>query len=172
MFVEGGLFGGHKEQINDSNATYYSILQRTLNSNCMGTEESIFSIMATSEPDIYRRFELDGNGLIVKFTDALVKDNVKLVDLPKKKVQNQRKYTDKDVAKVKTNLYILTFNFPEQLMHTINSMKKTPEWLERPNLFLLDNSTNEEARNKNREICKEYNFEYINLGEKYRYLWW
>ena len=44
-------------------------------------------------------------------------------------------------------------------------MQKTPEWLEKPNLFLLDNSTEEEYRQKNREICKEYGFEYINLGK-------
>jgi hypothetical protein len=161
----GGLFGGHKQQINESNSTYYSILNRTLSSGYMGTEESIFSIMANSEPHIYKRFELDSNGLIVKFTESLINKNVKFVESPNVKINNLKKYTDKDVDKVKTNLYILTFNFPEQLMHTINSMKKTPEWLQKPNLFLLDNSTNEEARIKNREICREYNFEYINLGK-------
>jgi FkbM family methyltransferase len=161
----GGLFGGHKQQINESNSTYYSILNRTLSSGYMGTEESIFSIIANSEPHIYKRFELDSNGLIVKFTESLINKNVKFVESPNVKINNLKKYTDKDVDKVKTNLYILTFNFPEQLMHTINSMKKTPEWLQKPNLFLLDNSTNEEARIKNREICREYNFEYINLGK-------
>ena len=29
----------------------------------MGTEESIFSIMAVREPQIYKRFMLDDNGL-------------------------------------------------------------------------------------------------------------
>ena len=160
----GGLFGGHKQQLNEANATYYSLLERTLNQGLMGTEESIFTLMAYNEPDLYKRFELDGNGLIVKFTQAVIEDNVKLVEPEKKKIPNTVKYTDRDVEKLKTNLYILTFNFPEQVLHTINSMKKTPEWLERPHLVLLDNSTDSDAVTRNKEIAKEYNFEYINLG--------
>ena len=148
----GGLFGGHKTQINEANSTYYALLQKTLSSGYMGTEESIFTLMSYIEPDIYRRFELDGNGLIVKFSESLKNDNVTLVEPPKRPVINNKKYTDKDVDKVKTNLYILTFNFTEQVLHTIKSMKKTPEWLEKPNLFLLDNSTKEEYREKNRDL--------------------
>lgn len=160
----GGLFGGHKNQINEANATYYSILDKTLSSGYMGTEESIFSIMANIEPNIYRRYELDGNGLISKFTEALLNNNVKLADTPTKTIINNRKYTDKDVDNVKTNLYILTFNFPEQVLHTIESMKKTPEWLEKPNLILLDNSTNENVKSQNKDIAIQYNFEYVDLG--------
>ena len=160
----GGLFGGHKTQINQANATYYSILDKTLSSGYMGTEESIFSIMANTEPNIYRRFSLDGNGLIVKFTEALKNDNVKLVEIPNETILNTKKYTDKDVSNLKTNLYILTFNFPEQVLHTIESMKKTPEWLEKPNLVLLDNSTDINARHENELIAQKYNFEYIYLG--------
>jgi hypothetical protein len=160
----GGLFGGHKEQIKEANAVYYSLLHSTLSSGYMGTEESIFSIMAHLEPYNYRRFMLDGNGLIVKFTEALIKDSVELVELktPKPKVVTNKII---DLTKYKTNLYILTFNFPEQLLHTIESMKKVPEWLEKPRLILLDNSTNDDARTRYQEIASEYNFEYISLGE-------
>ena len=42
-------------------------------------------------------------------------------------------------------------------------MKKTSEWLEKPNLVLLDNSTNNNAKLENQKIAKEYNFEYISL---------
>jgi hypothetical protein len=160
----GGLFGGHKDQIRETNATYYSLLQRTLNEKLMGTEESIFTIMSYLEPHIYKRFELDGNGLIVKFTQALIDKNVQIVETKNKKLPNNIKLTDKDVEGLKTNLYILTFNFPEQVQYTINSMEKTPEWLNRPNLFLLDNSTDESAKVKNKEIAEKYNFEYIDLG--------
>ena len=160
----GGLFGGHKDQIREANATYYSILQQTLSQGLMGTEESIFTIMSYAEPHIYKRFELDGNGLIVKFTQALLDNEVKLTEPDKKNLFTNRKVTDRDVNEVKTNLYMLTFNFPEQVLHTIGSMKKTPEWLEKPNLFLLDNSTDENAKIRNREIASEHNFEYIDLG--------
>ena len=58
---------------------------------------------------------------------------------------------------------MLTFNFPEQVRHTIETMKKTPAWLEKPHLVLLDNSTIKKSKQENKKICKEYNFEYIDL---------
>lgn len=160
----GGLFGGHKDQLREANAAYYSLLDRTLGEGLMGTEESIFTIMSYNEPDLYRRFELDGNGLIVKFTQALVEKTVSLVEVEKKKIANPIRYSDRDVENYKTNLYILTFNFPEQVLHTIKSMEKTPEWLTKPNLILLDNSTDNNAIVRNKEIAAQYNFEYKNLG--------
>ena len=71
----------------------------------------------------------------------------------------------KDFSSIKTHLYILTFNFPDQLLHTIKTLKEVPEWLEKPKLFLLDNSTNDEARSQNRKIAEDYNFNYICLNE-------
>jgi hypothetical protein len=129
----------------------------------MGTEESIFTIMSYNEPDLYKRYELDGNGLIVKFTQSVIDNDVKIVIPNVSKITNTTKYSDRDVDNVKTNFYILTFNFPEQVLHTIKSMEKTPIWLNTPHLVLLDNSTTEEVREQNREIAKQYNFEYISL---------
>jgi hypothetical protein len=160
----GGLFGGHKHQINEANATYYSMLANTLNLGLMGTEESLFTLMSYNEPHLYKRFELDGNGLIVKFTQSILDNNVTIVEPSNVESKKFIKYTDRDVEKYKTNLYILTFNFPEQLIHTINSMKKTPEWLTKPHLVLLDNSTIEESKELNKKIASEHNFEYIDLG--------
>lgn len=158
----GGLFGGHKEQISEANATYYSLLQRTLQEGYMGTEESIFTIMSYNEPELYRRYMLDGNGLIVKFTQAVIENNVTLEE-PTRKVLKPTKITKQMIDGLKTNLYMLTFNFPEQVLHTVESMKKTPEWLEKPKLFLLDNSTDKKAKKENKKIAKEYNFKYIDL---------
>jgi len=157
----GGIFGGQKQAINNANATYYSLLDHTLAQDLMGTEESIFTIMSYVEPNVYRRFELDENGLIVKFTQAIQADTVTLSESTAPIVKQVDKV---DYNKIKTNLYMLTFNFPEQLLHTIESMKKTPEWLTVPKLVLLDNSTNNNAKIKNQEVAKEYNFEYIDLG--------
>ena len=155
----GGLFGGKKEVINQANATYYSILQNTLNAGYMGTEESIFTIMSYNEPHIYDRFALDDNGLIVKFIQTLINEKVELEPVIKK--TPQRSITQRDLLKVKTNSYILTFNFPQQLLHTIESMEKVPEWLEKPHLVLIDNSTDENAKSQNKVIAEEYNMEYI-----------
>jgi len=79
----------------------------------------------------------------------------------KKKTMSKEEVSDN----IKTNLYILTFNFPEQLEHTVNNFKLTQEWLEKPNLYLLDNSTNKKAKVKNKKIALENGFEYISLGD-------
>ena len=157
----GGIFGGKKLAINNANATYYSLLDHTLAQDLMGTEESVFTLMSYMEPNVYRRYELDENGLIVKFTQAIKENNV---TLSKASVPIVQQVDEVNYKEIKTNLYMLTFNFPEQVLHTIESMKKTPEWLTVPSLFLLDNSTDNTAKIKNQEIAKEYNFTYIDLG--------
>jgi hypothetical protein len=159
----GGLFGGKKDAINQASATYYSTLQKTLDDGYMGTEESVFAIMAYREPQIYRRYSLDGNGLIVKFIDDLIKKNVELVPIPETKYKSLIHISDYDLSRIKTNVYILTFNFPEQLQYTINSMEKVSEWLTKPHLVLLDNSTDESAVIGNKSIAEKYNFEYIKM---------
>jgi hypothetical protein len=156
----GGLFGGHKDFLSQANGTYYHLLQDTLASGLMGTEESLFSIMAHLEPHIYRRYALEGNGLIVKFIQDLMDNNVRLENnggrahvLPKGVYNSNTS---------KTSLYMLTFNFPEQIEHTVATWEaNSPDWMSKPRKILLDNSTDETARIKNQELAKKYNFEYI-----------
>jgi FkbM family methyltransferase len=160
----GGLFGGHRDFIGQANGTYYSLLQDTLNSGYMGTEESIFSIMAHLEPHLYRRYALDDNGLIVKFVQALLDDQVQLENngarahvLPK---GTYNENTDK------TSLYMLTFNFPEQVEHTLSTWEaNSPDWLSKPRKILIDNSNKPEAIEGNRQICEKYGFEHIVTNE-------
>tara|TARA_Y100000389_G_scaffold203195_1_gene250854 strand:- start:198 stop:2054 length:1857 start_codon:yes stop_codon:yes gene_type:complete len=159
----GGFFGGNKLQLRKANDLYYSLLDRSLHEGLMGTEESIFAIMANLFPEQYRRYMLDDNGLIVKFTQALIDDQVNIEPIPEFALRRKKDILDYALDTIKTNLYILTFNFPEQLTHTIDSMKKVPEWLNKPHKVLLDNSTKDEAKIKNQEIAAEYNFEYISL---------
>ena len=157
----GGLFGGRKEQISETNAVYYKLLEDTLNAGYMGADECMYTILSYREPHIYRKFQLDGNGLVLKFTDALLKNDVTFLPVDTPKVEVKKYVSEKELEKIKTNLYILTFNFPDQLLYTIESMKEVPEWLEKPNLVLLDNSTDPIAQQDNKEIAEEYNFEYI-----------
>ena len=159
----GGLFGGHKDCITQANATYYTLLDSTLKRNLMGTEESIFSIMAHLEPHVYRRYALDGNGLIVKFVQALLENTVELEPIP-----NNRKFlppVNLDVSNVKTSLYMLTFNFPEQVEYTIQTYLKHPEWLESTRKILIDNSNKQEAIAGNKMLCEKYGFEHIITNE-------
>lgn len=155
----GGLFGGTKEAINAANAEYYSLLDLSLSAGYMGTEESVFAIMANLFPEKYRRYALDGNGLIVKFVRALIDNEVKLEEVPEKKIKYVKKYVD--VNKLKVSIYMLTFNFPHQVEHTIKTWLKHPKWFTNTRNILIDNSTNEESRKENAEICKKYNIEHI-----------
>jgi hypothetical protein len=159
----GGLFGGHKNYITQANSTYYSTLMKTLDQGYMGTEESIFSIMAHLEPHLYRRFELDGNGLIVKFIQALYEKKAELAPIETPKFLPKKYYNP---VKDKSSLYMLTFNFPHQIEHTINTWKNSsPDWLEKPRKILIDNSTNPDAISSNKVIADKYGFEHIITGK-------
>jgi hypothetical protein len=160
----GGLFGGHKDFITQANSTYYALLRDTLSQGYMGTEESIFSIMAHSEPHIYRRYELDPNGLIVKFIQALLDDKIELASVTgRKHVFPKGAYNP---ATDKTSLYMLTFNFPEQVEFTIQTwLNNSSDWIDKPRKILIDNSTNDEAREANKVIADRYGFEHLITGK-------
>ena len=158
----GGLFGGHKDFIPQANSEYYHLLDRSLSEGLAGTEESIFSIMAKLSPENYRRYSLDGNGLIIKFMQALAEDSVALEVVE----SGRRKFVPlvHDISKVKTNLYFLTFNFPEQLESTIKSMQNHKGFLDHPcEKVIIDNSTSEEAILGNKLICDKYGFDHIKM---------
>jgi hypothetical protein len=159
----GGLFGGHKDVISKANETYYHLLNETLSRGCMGTEESIFSIMAHKEPHFYKRYSLDENGLIIKFIQALLEKTVKLEEVKTISYNSPKGFYNK--AKDKTSLYMLGFNFPEQMQETLKSFEEHPEWLERPRKILINNSNNKDSIEKYDELCKKYGFEHIITGE-------
>jgi SAM-dependent methyltransferase len=159
----GGLFGGKKEVINYANAMYYSLLQNTLNEGCMGTEESIFTLMSYIEPEKFRRYALDGNGLVVKFIQALLDDKVELEPIPDNRVYLKPK--NLDTTNLKTSLYILTFNFPDQLEYTLKTYDIHNHWLTRTRRILIDNSNDPKAIETNKILCEQYGFEHIITGE-------
>jgi len=159
----GGLFGGHKDFLSQANSTYYHLLYNTLNEGYMGTEESIFSIMAHLEPHIYRRYALDDNGLIVKFVQALLDDTVELEPVPTRGYNVPKSIYNS--ATTKTSLYVLAFNFPEQFETLIKSFEAHPEWLDKPRKILINNSDDSSMIEQYDAICKRYNFEHIVTGE-------
>jgi len=159
----GGLFGGRKDIIKQGNNTYWHLVNNTLNQGYMGTEESIFTLMAYNEPEIYRRYVLDGNGLIVKFTQALCDNQIELEPIPEQRISFIPK--NLDTSKLKTSLYMLTFNFPEQVRHTLETYKQHPGWLDKTRKILIDNSNKPEAIEGNKLICEEYGMEHIITGE-------
>jgi predicted O-methyltransferase YrrM len=159
----GGLFGGQKHILSEANGTYYSLLNKTINEGYMGTEESIFTLMSYLDPLKYRRYALDGNGLIVKFTNEVLNDSAILESSPGGRVYIKPK--DTDISKLKTSLYMLTFNFPQQVRYTLEKYKEHPGFLTNTRKILIDNSNNDEAIAGNKQICEEYGFEHIITGE-------
>lgn len=148
----GGLFGGSRAALREANSMYYSLLLDSLNSGFMGTEESIFTIMANRRPEIYRRYALDDNGLIIKYIQALLDDTAELVPIPASAEKYAMAY--QNTVSKKTDLYILTFNFPAQLTEIFKSLGGAG-WLERANkVTVIDNSNNVESQKANAEICK------------------
>lgn len=159
----GGLFGGHKDYISVANSTYYHLLDQTLSQGLMGTEESIFSIMAHLEPHIYKRYALDENGLVVKFVQALLDDKVELEN-SSLRAYNAPKGIYNAVTD-KTSIYVLSFNFPDQFRTLIESFEMHPEWLKNTRKILINNSDNEAAIAEYSKICEQYGFEHIITGE-------
>lgn len=149
----GGFFGGKKEYISAINGQYYQLLNETLNSGYMGTEESIFSLMSYLNDDI-ELFSINGDGLVYKFFEDLK-------NLTKKNTQN--KYIKKSNNKVR--LYINTYNSPKQLISVINSFEKYDiDFLNKTEKVLINNSTKSEFDNDYDIVCKKYGFEQIKRG--------
>jgi hypothetical protein len=144
--ARGGFFGGHKNSISDANNLYYSLLQSSLDDNYMGTEESIFTIMTYLDPEIYRYEMIEDNGLIYYFFEQLQKSNIKF--------KNN-----------KTNLYIITFNSPQQLEMVLDSFKKYDKnFLDKSNKILINNSTNIDLFEDYEKIVKAHNFTELRNG--------
>ena len=159
----GGLFGGRKDIISLANSYYWHMLNDTLNDKCMGTEESIFSILSVKYPELFRSTRININGHIQEFVEKVLNDTAELEPIPEKRVKFKNVFVNTN--ELKTSVYMLTFNFPHQVEHTIQTWLKHPKWITNTRNILIDNSTNDEARIANAEICKKYNFEHIITNE-------
>ena len=159
----GGLFGGTKAAIREANTMYYSLLMDTLSAGYMGTEESIFTIMSYRRPEIFRRYELDENGLIIKYIQALLDDTAELVPVAETAKKFGNVYMNTEPKK--TDLYILTFNFPEQLTEIFKSLEKA-DWLSKANeVIVIDNSNNPDSIVANRIIAMKHGATYHPSGK-------
>lgn len=155
----GGLFGGHKDWIGYANEYYYRLLSQSLHEGLMGTEESLFTIMSHIQPEVYQRFELEksNSGLIGPFFEYLKNYNVENKDSLKIKKSNSS-----------CALYVLTFNSPQQLSKIIESFNQVPNFMDGfEKKFVLDNSTDQNVFEDNKQIASQSGFEVIkkdNIG--------
>lgn len=162
--ARGGIFGGPKERISEINNIYYGLLNDTLNEGLMGTEESIFTIMAYKYPELIQYFEINNDGLLQTFFEA-VKNGIAI---PKREKQyTPEKKEIKNIDKIA--LYVITFNSPKQFEALIESMLAyDKDFIEKPiKKYLLDNSVDLTTTPKYLELCEKYGFEHIkkdNIG--------
>jgi len=159
----GGLFGGRKDILSLANSYYWHMLNDSLARGKMGTEESIFSILSLKYPELFRSTRININGHIQEFVEKVLNDTATLEEIPEKRVKFKNNLVNVD--NLKMSVYMLTFNFPHQVEHTIQTWLKHPKWITNTRNILIDNSTNDEARIANAEICKKYNFEHIITNE-------
>jgi hypothetical protein len=150
----GGFFGGHADCLAEVNDHYYGLLSGTLHSGYMGTEESVFTIMACEEPGLYARHALlpEHHGLLQHFFER-VKE---APELPRpvavrRAPETKRRGTQPPDIRGKTIAgYILTFNAPDQLAAVLDSWAGEMAF---DTLFVVDNSTADDARRENAALA-------------------
>jgi len=162
LVCRGGFFGGSVDLISEANSLYYSVLNNTLSRGYMGTEESVFSILLYSRPDMFSYFKIDYDGLIGTFFEDLKnnKESLKVV---------RRVNTEKnDIDYEKVALYVMTYNSPSQFEKLCESfVQYDRNFIDLPEKYLLNNSI-DKSHNKNyKKLCKKYGFTEIkknNIG--------
>ena len=171
----GGFFGGKKENIENVNSIYYSLLIETLSKGFMGTEESLFSILIYRHSNLCSYYEIEYSGLINYFFENLKNDTIKLkkienIDIPliESNVTNVTNVDFNLTSSDNVGVYVIGFNSPNQFETLINSMLEYDKnFIEKPRKILLDNSTDLSTTPKYSELCSKYGFEHVkkeNLG--------
>ena len=168
----GGLFGGKKESIQKFNGIYYNLLKTSLNSGQLGTEESLFTALAYNYPFDLNLFALQEHGMIGYFCEAVKTGQGAFVNpatirpidnlTTTNHLESRAIIPSNDVA-----TYFLTFNFSDQLEHTLKTIKENQPEILNTHCVLLDNSTDVVALEQNKEIAKRYSMRYEahgNLG--------
>lgn len=150
--VRGGIFGGTRSVIETINAKYYTLLSETLTNGLMGTEESIFTIIAHQNPNLINLHMIESDGLVYKFFDYI------------RSTENSVKFqTDGSTA-----IYALTYNLPSQFKLWVESFKAAyPTEFANLKKYVINNSTRSEVADEYATIFKENGFtefKFNNIG--------
>lgn len=146
----GGIFGGNKDSINEINDIYYQLLSSSLNEGVMGTEESIFTIIAHKYPNKVNVKMIESNGLVFKFLEDLKREEVPVLKI-------------EPLA-----LYFLVFNTPQQFEYTLNTWKTAyPNEVKECKKYVINNSNDPTVDAEYKRIFAENNmeeFKFDNIG--------
>lgn len=155
----GGFFGGHKELIHKINMLYYSIMEKTLSDGNMGADECLFTILSYTNKDATHAYPIHSDGLVWRFFENLKKysDSANIKDIHIKSSND-----------IKTSLYVLGFNYPEQFEKLCQSFQEADsDFLNKPKKILVNNSTDTSTFERYDDLCDKYGFEELhkdNLG--------
>lgn len=162
----GGFFGGHNETISLFTERQQQFAKDSLQLGYMGADECIHTMIAYRYEDEVNRFMLNDDGLVYAFFSQLnnvntskVIKNINLIPYDKKKT----------VEDIKTSLYVLTYNSPDQFAKLLESYQEADSsFISFTRKILVDNSTKSENYMQYQSLCKKYGFEHIrkedNLG--------
>ncbi|HVX40726.1 MAG TPA: WlaTC/HtrL family glycosyltransferase [Gemmatimonadaceae bacterium] len=153
----GGFFGGHIDCLSDVNAHYYELLGASLHEGYMGTEESVFTIMAHEEPALYDRHALqpEHSGLLQHFFEHVkgLPDQSRMADRARRSDTRRRGAAAPETSGKSVAGYVVTFNAPDQLSAVLESWTTQFAF---DQLYILDNSTDDHARCENARIARHY----------------
>ena len=149
----GGFFGGHIDCLPEANDHYYGILSGSLHDGYMGTEESIFTIMAYEEPELYDRYPLRGehSALLLHFFEhvkGLPEVTREAAPKPRPRPKGKIDISERTVA-----AYVVTFNASDQLAAALKSWTREFEF---DRLYVLDNSTDAGEKEENHRVAGQY----------------
>ena len=118
----GGMFGGPAHAISQINDLYYRLLEDTLRSGYMGTEESIFTLLTYQNPDLVNLIPIDNNGLIITALE---------------RIKNGQQVSKAERLAV----YYLVFNKPQQFKDSIKTFKDNlPREFESCKKYVINNT--------------------------------
>lgn len=150
--VRGGFFGGTRQAIAETNDMYYGMLNETINSGYMGTEESIFTLLAYKNPAKFNIFHLESNGLVYKFFEDVISDHSAFDE-----------NSDGSLA-----FYVLTYNLPKQFKLWVESFVKAyPKEFESVTKYVFNNSTDPAVNAEYQKLFSKYGFieyKFNNIG--------
>lgn len=152
----GGFWGGPKSLLSEYNRLYYDTLFSTISNGNIGADECLFTILAYRHPELIERFQVEGNGLVWPFFEAMKNIQEFLKNKPKKQITHRT---------AKTNLYVLGFNSPKQFEMLCQTIEQhSPEFLKKPRKILINNSTDESLFPEYDRICQVYGFEELHFN--------
>ncbi len=158
----GGFFGGHVDCLSEVNEHYYGLLSSSLHEGYMGTEESVFTIMAYEEPALYDRYALrdEHGGLLRHFFEHVkgLPEVERVAAAGPARARPRRRVEQADISKKTVAAYVVTFNAPDQLAAVLERWTREFRF---DRVYVLDNSTDAPSRLENARIAARYDAEVL-----------